>query len=240
MLTEKTGKKTARDGLLYMRLADEILAYIRENHIQNGERIPSERKLAEMFSTSRTSVREAVRILQNKNILEVQIGNGMFLKSELPETTYHIELWKIDYMELLDIKTILEFQIIAELCEYIPPAELRSIEMALRRLEAGYNKGIFDQYADTLFHQRIRGCSKNQTLIQLLDNLIMKLDEYGTQMEEMKRGWYETIPLHRDLLEAIKAHDVEKAREAFYGIYELDKKALDSQQGRQWRSLKEE
>ena len=75
MPAETTETKPVRNGVLYMRLADEILAYIRDNHIQSGERIPSERRLAELFSTSRTSVREAVRVLQNKNILEVQIGN---------------------------------------------------------------------------------------------------------------------------------------------------------------------
>ena len=66
MPAETTETKPVRNGVLYMRLADEILAYIRDNHIQSGERIPSERRLAELFSTSRTSVREAVRVLQNK------------------------------------------------------------------------------------------------------------------------------------------------------------------------------
>ena len=102
-------------GALYMRLADDILSYIRETQIRPGMRIPSERKLAEMFHTSRASVREAVRILHNKGIIDIQVGNGMYLKETLSEDACKIELWKIDYMEVLDIKTVLHiFRIMAD------------------------------------------------------------------------------------------------------------------------------
>lgn len=227
MPAETTETKPGKNGVLYMRLADEILAYIRDNHIQSGERIPSERKLAEMFSTSRASIREAVRVLQNKNILEVQIGNGMFVKSGLTEGTIHIELWKIDYMEILELKTLLEYSIIAQLCEYISPADLHAIEQSLVPLEKAYERGVFDQKADYRFHQRIRSCCRNLTLVQLLDNLVIKLDEYSRQMDIQWLAWYHTVPLHRELYEAIRDHDVERAHGAFYGIFEIDKRALE-------------
>ena len=225
MPEETTETKPVRNGVLYMRLADEILAYIRDNHIQSGERIPSERRLAELFSTSRTSVREAVRVLQNKNILEVQIGNGMFVKSGLTEGT--IQLWKIDYMEILELKTLLEYSIIAKLCEYISPADLHAIEQSLAPLEKAYEKGVFDQKADYRFHQKIRSCCRNLTLVQLVDNLVIKLDEYSKQMEVQRRAWYHTVPLHRELYKAIRDHDVERAHTVFYEIFEIDKRALE-------------
>ncbi|MCI8591359.1 MAG: FadR family transcriptional regulator [Lachnospiraceae bacterium] len=227
MPAETTEKKPVRNGVLYMRLADEILAYIRDNHIRSGERIPSERRLAEIFSTSRASIREAVRVLQNKNILEVQIGNGMFVKSGLTEGTIHIELWKIDYMEILELKTLLEYSIIAQLCEYISPADLHAIEQSLTPLERAYARGVFDQKADYQFHQKIRSCCKNLTLVQLLDNLLVKLDEYSKEMAVQRRAWYHTVPLHRELYEAIRDHDVERAHTVFYEIFEIDKRALE-------------
>lgn len=222
----KTGNRSAEGSVLYMRLADDILSFIKRTDIQPGMRIPSERKLAEMFHTSRTSVREAVRILQNKGIVEIQIGNGMYLKEALPEEACMIELWKTDYMEILDIKTTLEFHIIKELCAYVAPADLMAIEAALKMLEEGYNQGIFDHQADTLFHKRIRICSRNQTLIQLIDNLIKELDAYGIGHEEFKKFWMDTVPYHRHMFDAIAAHDVKKAYEAFCMISEIDKAAL--------------
>lgn len=231
MLSQTGDKKTSKDRHLYTCLADEILSYIETERIQSGERIPSERRLAEIFSTSRTSVREAVRILENKNILEVQIGNGMYLKPQLPTSIYRIELWKIDYMEMLEIKTVLEIHVLEELCAYIDPSSIRPIEEALLQLEIGYQNGIYDQAADILFHKRIRDSSKNQTLKQLLDGLTSKLDDYAGKMDESKRShyWYDTIPYHRVLLEGIKEHNAGKAVTAFRNIYELDKQTLNGE-----------
>ena len=214
-------------GALYMRLADDILSYIRETGIRPGMRIPSERKLAEMFHTSRASVREAVRILHNKGIIDIQVGNGMYLKNTLTDEACKIELWKINYMEVLDIKTVLEFHIIEELCRYVGPAELLAIENALKKLEEGYAQGIYDQAADTLFHKRIRACSANTTLVQLVDNLLATLDAYGLGLDEFNKYWFTTVPYHRTLYTAITEHDVAKAKEAYYTIARLDKEALD-------------
>lgn len=215
-----------KDQLLYIRLADEILNYIKDNHIKNGERIPSERKLAELFNSSRTTVREAVRILENKGIIEIQIGNGMYLKEELNQELYRIELWKTDYMEILEVKKILEIGIIKELCEYLPVENLLTIEEALGKLEQGYEYGLFDLEADNLFHRRLRQCSNNKTLIQLVDNLTLKLDEYGNRIDATRKIWFDTIPFHRELLNGIRNHDYRRAKEAYITIYEMDRMIL--------------
>lgn len=211
---------------LYIRLADQILQYIRENHLKTGERIPAERKLAELFNTSRASVREAVRILENKGIIEIQVGNGMFLRSGEIEQNYQIELWKIDYTELLEVKTLLEFHIIEELCRSITEPELRSLEEPLMKLERDYEMGAFSMQDDNVFHNRLRRLCHNQTLVQLIDSLIAKLDTYGSHIKGVEHIWLTTIPYHRDLLEAIRQHDVEKARLAYGKINELDRTGL--------------
>lgn len=215
-----------KDQLLYMRLADDIFNYIKSNQIKNGERIPSERKLAELFSSSRATVREAIRILENKGIVEIEIGNGMYLKEDLNQDFYRIELWKADYMEILEVKTIMDDHIIKELCDYLPIENLPGIEEALGKLEQGYRYGIFDLEADNIFHRRLRACSHNKTLIQLVDNMTIKLDEYGARIDPTRKIWFSTIPFHRDLLNGIRNHDYPKAHEALFTIYELDKKIL--------------
>lgn len=215
-----------KDQSLYTRLADEIFNYIKCNHIKNGERIPSERKLAELFSSSRATVREAIRILENKGIIEIQIGNGMYLREDLNQNLYRIELWKTDYMEILEVKKLLELPIIKELCNYLPMENLLGIEEALGKLEQGYEYGIFDLEADNLFHRRLRQCSHNKTLIQLADNLTVKLDEYGHRIDPTRKIWFDTIPFHREMLNGIRNHDYRKAEEAYMTIYELDKKIL--------------
>ena len=215
-----------KDRLLYTKLADDILNYIKNNHIKSGERIPSERKLAEIFSSSRATVREAIRILENKKIIEIQIGNGMYLKEDLNRDFYRIELWKTDYMEILEVKMLLEVQILKEICEYLPMENLLGIEEALGKLEQGYEYGVFDLEADHLFHRRLRQCSSNKMLIQLVDNMTSKLDEYGNRIDSTRIIWFDTIPYHREMLNGIRNRDYKKALDAYMTIYEMDKKIL--------------
>ena len=78
-----------------------------------------------------------------------------------------------------------------------------------------------------MFHKRIRACSTNTTMVQLIDNLLQTLDSYGMGMDEVDKYWFTTVPYHRTLYTAIVEHNVEKAKEAYYTIARLDKEALD-------------
>lgn len=64
--------------LLYTRIVDKICEYVKENEIAIGEKIPSERVLSNMLGVSRNSVREAIRELESKGIVQVQAGRGLF------------------------------------------------------------------------------------------------------------------------------------------------------------------
>jgi len=226
----RDSRSTGND-YLYLRLADEILTYISSEQIREGERLPSERALAEQFGTSRASVREAVRILENRGILEIRIGSGMYLKRGHGKESYKIELWKINYAEMLEVKKILELAMLDELCAYFPPADRSGVEEALRELEHSHRAGRFNHTADVLFHRRLRNCCRNFTMIQLLDNLIKKLDDYALQSPEFEAWWVQTIPYHRQMFEAILAQEPEKAKAAYQAIYELDRRALEEAAG---------
>ena len=65
--------KPIQRDLLYTKIADAIMEYIKENDLKTGDRIPSERELAQEFNTSRNSVREALRVLENNGIIEVKM-----------------------------------------------------------------------------------------------------------------------------------------------------------------------
>uniref|UniRef100_UPI002FD8D0D6 FadR/GntR family transcriptional regulator n=1 Tax=Aminobacterium mobile TaxID=81467 RepID=UPI002FD8D0D6 len=62
---------------LYEQIADEIRNYIIQNQIKPGERLPTERELAQMLGVSRTSVREGIRLLETFQFLEVRSKRGI-------------------------------------------------------------------------------------------------------------------------------------------------------------------
>lgn len=59
---------------------EKLLALIRESGLQPGQHFPSERKLADLFHVSRNTVREAIRMLEERGIVDVRTGSGCYLK----------------------------------------------------------------------------------------------------------------------------------------------------------------
>ena len=94
--------------LLYVKIADAIHGYIRENNLKPGDRLPSERALSQQLGTGRHSVREALRVLENQGIIEVRMGAGTFVAEETQDNSLYMEFVKINYMEMLNIKVELE------------------------------------------------------------------------------------------------------------------------------------
>ena len=70
-------EQVAREPRLSDKVADMMLATILSNRLQVGDRLPSERELGEQFGVSRTVVREAVRALVAKGVIEVRSGSGL-------------------------------------------------------------------------------------------------------------------------------------------------------------------
>lgn len=108
--------KPIQHDLLYTKIADAIMEYIKENDLKTGDRIPSERELAQEFNTSRNSVREALRVLENDGIIEVKMGKGAYITEKKAENSFYLKVWKVNYIELLEMKSVLEMHIIRELC----------------------------------------------------------------------------------------------------------------------------
>lgn len=218
--------KPVSKDLLYTKIADAIVDYIKENKLQTGDKIPSERDLAAQLATSRNSVREAIRVLENEHVIEVKTGKGAYVTEIMPEDSVYVRLWKVNYSEILEIKYILEKRVIEKLCDGISEEQLAYIEEPLLELEEAARRGEFLQKKDYIFHKRIRKTLKNATMEQMIDNLIEALDTYSNGVKGFDSVWVTTIPYHRRLLEAIKDCDYGMAESAFTDIYEIDKRAL--------------
>lgn len=215
--------------LLYTKIADAIMQYIKDNHLKNGDKIPSERVLAQEFNTSRNSVREALRVLERDNIIEVKMGKGAFITSEKTEDSFYLKLWKVNYYELLEIKRILELHIIRELCGKLDKGQIESLEEPLIRMENGAEMGLFLQKEDFIFHSRLRKIYGNNTLEQILDNLIKALDMSGEEVSGAASIWRQTVPYHRAILDAMVEDKPFQAEEAHRTIHLIDKEVWELQ-----------
>jgi DNA-binding FadR family transcriptional regulator len=71
---------------IYEEIVRQVKQLIGEGRLKSGDRLPPERDLAEKFMVSRTSVREALRALQSRGLIEIRAGEGTFIRDVSVET----------------------------------------------------------------------------------------------------------------------------------------------------------
>jgi GntR family transcriptional repressor for pyruvate dehydrogenase complex len=220
--------KPVHKDLLHAKIADAIVEYIKTNQLASGDKLPSERVLAEQFVTSRNSVREALRVLERDGIIEVRAGSGAFVKAHEESDSFYLKLWKVNYIEILEVQEILEENMVMRICGSLTPEQIRPLEESLDKMERyAAEKGIFFHEEDIAFHRTMRSYCGNQMLIQLIDELIQSLHSYWKNLKGEDEKWISTLPYHRKLVEGIRDNELPKARKALKKICEIDKDILE-------------
>ena len=76
----KTDSSAGRPRRSYQKLTERLRQFMEEGHFRDGDKLPPERALAESFGVSRSSVREAIRALAEKGLLESRQGDGTYVR----------------------------------------------------------------------------------------------------------------------------------------------------------------
>lgn len=202
---EKLNKK-----LLGSQVEEDLLNYILQEPVKIGEKIPNEYELAEKFGVSRSTVREAVKALVSKGILEVRRGAGTYVvsTSTLEEDPLGLARLGDKYklaLELLDVRMMLEPEIAAMACEFITPEEKEQLRQLCDEVEELYLSGKNHAKKDVEFHTCIARCSRNrvvEVLIPIINTAVLTFVNL-TQRQLMK----ETLETHRAITNAILKGD---------------------------------
>lgn len=207
---EKMEKK-----LLGTQVEEELMNYILQEPVEIGQKIPNEFELAEKFGVGRSTIREAVKGLVSKGILEVRRGAGTFVISTTSQELDPLGLSKLQdkyklALELCEVRLMLEPEIAAHAAEYAEEEELKQLKQLCDEVEQLYLDGINHISKDIEFHTCIAKCSKNrvvETLVPVINSAVMTFANL-THL----RLKNETIETHRAIVDAIMDHDPVGAR----------------------------
>lgn len=214
-MTKKVHSASEHEPRLYRVVADRILALIQDEGIAAGERLPSERDLASKLSVSRASLREAVLALELGGVVEVRGGSGVYLcekevEKELPEVGP-------GPFEVLSARRLIEAEVAAIAARVATDASIDAILNAVVAMEKHHENYASNENADRDFHLAIARATGNSALVGTMEylwnqrgRLWHRLKEHF-QTEELRQL---TLTDHRNILEAIVAHDPAAARKA--------------------------
>ena len=155
------------------QVADGIMNLIQETPYKAGDKLPTEKDLCESTGAGRNTVREALKILASRNVLEIRQGAGTFVseKQGIPDDPLgfsmvndHVKLTK----DLLQVRIMLEPQIAALAAQCAKEHEIRELEEILEEMEAAMKKREDYSELDTKFHTKIAQCTHNIVMENLL------------------------------------------------------------------------
>jgi GntR family transcriptional repressor for pyruvate dehydrogenase complex len=134
--------ESVRQTWVYQKVADQIEEAILSDRLKAGDRLPPERSLTGVFQTSRRTLREALRVLEQKGLVEIKTGSkgGAFITDRSSDRmreslTLLIRKKKIPYESLVEFRFELEGAVAALAAERATPEDLAALKDLL--LEAG-------------------------------------------------------------------------------------------------------
>jgi len=212
-------QRVAREPRLSDKVADLLLETILTRRLQPGDRLPSERELGEQFGVSRTVIREAVRALAAKGVIDVRTGSGLRVAAvDAAAVSESMSLYlrggSLDYGRVHEVRKLLEVEIAGLAAERASEEDIASINAIRRQMEEAMD-GDVEAAArlDVEFHRAIARSTDNALYLLLLDSI-------GEALLEIRRGNLQsgagakTLSSHRQIFEAIANHDREGARSA--------------------------
>lgn len=212
--------KLVRTARLYEQIVQQIEESIVKGDLKPGDQLPAERELALRFGVSRTAVREAVKALREKGLVEAYSGRGTFITDGTTQAVRQsLDLMvKIGQQDgsthLAEVRAILEPEIAALAAARIQDTELASMREAVAVMDrASHDPDAYIE-ADLDFHLALAEGAGNPLILSLLDSIVGLLREQRLRIFRVPGGPERGQSHHKRILEAVERHDPEKAREA--------------------------
>jgi GntR family transcriptional repressor for pyruvate dehydrogenase complex len=207
-----------REPRLSDKVADMMLETILSKRLEIGDRLPSERELGEQFGVSRTVIREAVRALVAKGVIEVRSGSGLRVAAVAPEAvsesmSLFLRGGSIDFEKVHEVRALLEVHLAGMAAERAAPEDIAALCAVHERMESTTGDVEAAAADDLEFHRTIARATHNELYLILMDSI-------GTSLIDIRRANLGsgaapmTLAHHARILDRITAHDPNGAREA--------------------------
>lgn len=205
-------------------VAEKILEQIERGLLKEGERLPSERTIAEEMGVSRPPVREALSALQIMGVVESLTGDGTYVKANAKEiisgskTVAMLEENESPF-EVFRARRAVESAIIEMAVSKAEPGDLENMRRVLEDMEKAIETHDFGAYfeANRRFHLGIARASHNSILVRILEHLFaLENQPLWREVVQKHLSTYQNInhvfSQHQRMLEAIESGNREKAR----------------------------
>lgn len=205
---------------LYEQIVEQIETRILSGDLKPGEQLPAERELAEQLGVSRTAVREAIKTLREKGLVDVLAGRGTFITDHTSQAMRHsfgqiLRLSQGDGAgDLVAVRELLEPEIAFLAAQRIGEDHLQAMRNAVEAMDAAMDSPEQFIEADLDFHLALAEGTGNSLIPFLIDPIVGLMREQRTRIFNVPGGPERGQLHHKRILEAVARRDPEAARQA--------------------------
>lgn len=233
--------KPVRTKKVYEEIVQQVKELIAKGVLRPGDKLISERELADKLQVSRASVREALSVLESMGIIEIRPGEGTFVKETAGESIVEpLVLMVVKDREtgyaLLEVRKILEVEGAALAASRATDEDLQRIEECLKEMRAEVERGDLGDVGDYKFHYALAEATHNPVLVRVMST-ISDLLAQGLRSSRLRlfslSGMPQTLlAQHTRIYEALKGRDPDGARKAMQDHLNFVEEGLRKVEGR--------
>ena len=211
--------RTIERRSLYQDIVRQIQELVRDGTLKPGDRLPSERELADRLQVSRGSLREAIRALELQGLVVSRPGAGTFVSSESLDTLVSMIASSRtqengSLTSVFEVRRLLEPQIASLAAERAGPEDIEQMLNALRDQQDQIGRGQTGVEGDTAFHFAIAQATHNWALLKVMSTIADTLRQSRDRALQTPGRPQRSLASHRYILEMIQARDGVGARSA--------------------------
>jgi GntR family transcriptional repressor for pyruvate dehydrogenase complex len=223
----------------YVLVIDKLLELIRSADFNEGDRLLPERLMAEKLGVSRPSVREAYCVLEMVGILESRVGSGTYLISKKDigpgflEQIERISRKEESPYEILEVRKIIEPEIVLAAIRNAAPQDIREMERLLAKMKAEIRRdGKYSTKTDTEFHLKLAKMSDNMVLVNIMHYIVRLMQEqlWNRIVDGPEAGpklVQQDLEFHEKIVEYVKTGKTDRLRSYMVEHFTEMQKAID-------------
>ena len=201
---------------LYEVIVEQLCAYIADNEMMPGEKLPAERDLATKLSVSRASLSQALVALEVQGVLSVRHGDGAILvRRPTEERAIKALREHADRIpDVIEAREALEVKLAGLAAARRTDAEMAAIDAAIATMEAEVEAGERGVVGDEMFHEAITAAAHSSLLAKLMHEISGLIRETRIESLSQENRPRASLEGHRKIADAVRKQDPREASRA--------------------------
>jgi GntR family transcriptional regulator, transcriptional repressor for pyruvate dehydrogenase complex len=201
---------------LYEVIVEQLCAYIADNEMASGDRLPAERDLAAKLGVSRASLSQALVALEVQGVLSVRHGDGaVLIRRPAEERAIKALREHADRIpDIIEAREALEVKLVGLAAARRSDAEMAAIDAAIEKMESEIDAGERGVVGDEMFHEAITAAAHSSLLAKLMHEISGLIKETRIESLSQEDRPRASLEGHRRIADAVRKQDPQEASQA--------------------------